>query len=101
MSEPRKTRGTVERITYRYKSASSSGYTQKSISVRDNRTMRETQRQIERMRRNYPAAFVDSDRAYSTALRTFDALGLTGRGERPANARITRRTTLPRRNNRG
>ena len=98
MGEPRKTmsKGEVENVRYRYRSASKIGYTTRSVNVRSNRTAAETQRQIERIRKNYPGAFTDND--YSTVLRTYDALGLTGRAERPANTRLLSRKSLPKRN---
>lgn len=101
MGEPRKTmsKGEVENVRYRYRSASKIGYTTRSVNVRSNRTAAETQRQIERIRKNYPGAFTDNEHgAYSTVLRTYDALGLTGRAERPANTRLLSRKSLPKRN---
>lgn len=100
MGEPRKTRGAVENIRYRYKSATRAGYTDQSVNVRQNRTLAETNRQIERIKQMYPDAFVEnSNKAYSTALRTFDALGLTGRlSERHSNARLLSRRVYPRKN---
>ena len=101
MSEPGKriSKGNVESIRYSYRSASKSGRTTSSVNVRSNRTAVETERQIRRIRKNYPNAFIDNEHgAYATALRTYDALGLTGRADRPANTRLLSRKSLPKRN---
>ena len=84
MGEPRKR--IVEAITYEYPSGN--GYKSKTVSVRRNRTRRETLEQIERMSRNYPGVFADNDMAFSAAMDTFDVLGLTGRATKPSEARI-------------
>jgi len=101
MGEPKKriSRGEVENIRYSYRSASRSGRTTSSVNIRSNRTAAETERQIKRIRENYPGAFTDNEHgAYSTVLRTYDALGLTRRAERPANTRLLSRKSLPKRN---
>lgn len=99
MSEPKRmTKGEVVNISYRYSAPTRSGYRTNSVNVRKNRTMAETKRQLERIRKANPEAYSDNEHnAYSVALRTLDALGLTGRGERPANARLV---GINRRNNR-
>lgn len=100
MSEPRKTRGPVESVRYRYRSASRTGYSDSAVAVRRNRTLAETKRQIERIKQINPTAFVDSDRAFSAVMRTYDALGLTGRSSRPVNARLLSRSVYPSKNRR-
>ena len=99
MSEPKRmTKGEVVNISYRYAAPTKSGYRTNNVNVRKNRTMAETERQLARIRNANPEAYVNNEHnAYVVALKTFDALGLTGRGEKPANARII---GFNRRNNR-